>query len=55
MPPCTSAQHKWRAHARLPRIQANRRHVLDAATVLEALGIRAGRSRLATPPHEESP
>jgi hypothetical protein len=24
MPPCTSAQHKWRAHARLPRIQANR-------------------------------
>ena len=23
MPPCTSAQHKRRAHARLPRIQAN--------------------------------
>jgi hypothetical protein len=23
MPPPTSAQHKWRAHARLPRIQAN--------------------------------
>ena len=23
MPPCTSAQHKRRAHTRLPRIQAN--------------------------------